>query len=134
MKELTTEASIAKLDEVIDFIDSVLEEHDCPMKIMTQINVAAEEIFVNIAHYSGSEKATITVSESGGMAEITFTDSGRPYNPLEKPDPDITLPAEERDIGGLGVFIVKKTMDSVNYDYRGGCNIFTMRKRIKECL
>ena len=130
MKELTTEASIAKLDEVIDFIDSVLEEHDCPMKIMTQINVAAEEIFVNIAHYSGSEKATITVSESGGMAEITFTDNGRPYNPLEKPDPDITLPAEERDIGGLGVYIVKKTMDSVSYNNRDGCNVFTMCKRI----
>ena len=131
MKELTTEASVAKLDEVIDFIDAFLEEHECPMKTMTQINVAAEEIFVNIAHYSGSEKATITVSKSDGMAEITFTDSGRPYNPLEKPDPDITLPAEERDIGGLGIFIVKKTMDSVSYDCRDGCNIFTMRKRIE---
>ena len=130
MKELTTEASIAQLDEVIDFIDEFLEEHECPMKIMTQINVAAEEIFVNIAHYSGSEKATITISESDGMAEITFTDSGRPYNPLEKPDPDITLPAEERDIGGLGVYIVKKTMDGVSYNHSGGCNIFTMRKRI----
>ncbi len=130
MKELTTEASIAQLDEVIDFIDAFLEEHECPMKIMTQINVAAEEIFVNIAHYSGSEKATITISESDGMAEITFTDSGRPYNPLEKPDPDITLPAEERDIGGLGVYIVKKTMDGVSYNHSGGCNIFTMRKRI----
>ena len=130
MKELTTEASIAKLDEVIDFIDAVLEEHGCPMKTMTQINVAAEEIFVNIAHYSGSEKATITISKSDDMAEITFTDSGRPYNPLEKPDPDITLSAEERGIGGLGVFIVKKTMDSVSYNYRDGCNIFTMCKRI----
>ncbi len=130
MKELTTEASIAQLDEVIDFIDAVLEEHDCPMKIMTQINIAAEEIFVNIAHYSGSEKATITISESDGMAEITFTDSGRPYNPLEKADPDVTLSAEERDIGGLGIYIVKKTMDSVSYNYRDGCNIFTMCKRI----
>ena len=78
MKELTTEASVAKLDEVIDFIDAFLEEHECPMKIMTQINVAAEEIFVNIAHYSGSEKATITVSKSDGMAEITFTDNLTP--------------------------------------------------------
>jgi len=130
LKELTTEASIAQLDEVIDFIDAVLEEHDCPMKIMTQINIAAEEIFVNIAHYSGSEKATITISESDGMVEMTFTDSGRPYNPLEKADPDVTLSAEERDIGGLGIYIVKKTMDSVSYNYRDGCNIFTMCKRI----
>ena len=130
MKELTTEASIAKLDEVLDFIDAFLEEHDCPMKTLTQINVAAEEIFVNIAHYSGSEKATITVSKSDDMAEITFTDSGRPYNPLARPDPDTTLSAEERDIGGLGVYIVKKTMDYVSYDNRDGCNIFTMRKKI----
>lgn len=130
MKELNTEASIAKLDEVLDFIDAVLEEYGCPMKAMTQINIAAEEIFVNIAHYSGSDKATITISKSGSMAEITFTDSGRPYNPLDKPDPDVTLSAEERDIGGLGIYIVKKTMDAVSYDYRDGCNIFTMRKRI----
>lgn len=130
MKELTTEASTDKLDEVLGFIDEILDEWDCPMKITTQINIAAEEIFVNIAHYSGASEARISVGKSGDMAEITFTDSGRPYNPLEKADPDITLPAEERDIGGLGVYIVKKTMDGVSYDYRDGCNVFTMRKRI----
>ncbi len=130
LKELITEASTEKLDEVLDFIDAFLEEWECPMKVMTQINVAAEEIFVNIAHYSGANEAKISVGKSGDMAEITFTDSGRPYNPLAKPDPDVTLSAEERDIGGLGVYIVKKTMDEVSYDYRGDRNIFTMRKRI----
>ena len=130
MKELTTEASTEKLDEVLGFIDEILDEWDCPMRITTQINIAAEEIFVNIAHYSGSAEARISVGKSGDMAEITFTDSGRPYNPLARPDPDVTLSAEQRGIGGLGIYIVKKSMDEVSYDYRDGCNVFTIRKRI----
>ncbi|MBR0257037.1 MAG: ATP-binding protein [Synergistaceae bacterium] len=130
MKELITEASTEKLDEVLDFIDGFLNEWECPMRVMTQINIAAEEIFVNIAHYSGSENAKITIVKSGDMAEITFTDSGIPYNPLARPDPDVTLPAEKRRIGGLGIYIVKKSMDEVSYDYRNGHNVFTIRKRI----
>ena len=130
MKELITEASTEKLDEVLDFIDGFLDEWECPMKITTQINIAAEEIFVNIAHYSGSNEAKITIAKSGDMAEITFTDSGIPYNPLARPDPDVTLPAEDRIIGGLGIYIVKKSMDAVSYDYTDGHNVFTMRKRI----
>lgn len=130
MKELITEASIEKLDEVLDFIDAILDEYDCPMKITTQINIAAEEIFVNIAHYSGSDEAKISVGKSGDMAEITFTDSGTPYDPLARPDPDVTLPAEDRSIGGLGIYIVKKSMDAVRYEYIDGHNVFTMCKRI----
>ncbi|MBR0152084.1 MAG: ATP-binding protein [Synergistaceae bacterium] len=130
MKELITEASTEKLDEVLDFIDGFLNEWECPMRVMTQINIAAEEIFVNIAHYSGSENAKISIGKSGDMAEITFTDSGIPYNPLARPDPDVTLPAEKRRIGGLGIYIVKKSMDEVSYDYRNGHNVFTIRKRI----
>ena len=130
MKELITEASTEKLDEVLDFIDGFLDEWECPMKITTQINIAAEEIFVNIAHYSGSNEAKITIEKSGDMAEITFTDSGIPYNPLARPDPDVTLPAEDRIIGGLGIYIVKKSMDAVSYDYTDGHNVFTMRKSI----
>ncbi|MBR1438492.1 MAG: ATP-binding protein [Synergistaceae bacterium] len=135
MKELTTDASIQKLDEVLDFIDELLEEWNCPLKTVHQINIAAEEIFVNIAHYAygeGTGEAKITVGKSGDMAEIIFTDSGTPYNPLAKPDPDVTLPAEEREIGGLGIYMVKKSMDEVEYQYRDGCNVFTMRKFIGE--
>ena len=134
MHELITDAKTENLDEVLDFLDGHLEEWDCPMKAVTQINIAAEEIFVNIAHYAygeeGAGRAKISIARDGGSAVITFTDSGTPYNPLEKPDPDVTLSAEDRQIGGLGIYIVKKSMDAVNYEHRDGQNIFTMRKEI----
>lgn len=133
MHELTVDAKIENLDPVIDFLDEHLEEWQCPMKIMTQINIAAEEIFVNIAHYAygeGTGDAKITIECKNDSVEITFTDSGTPYNPLEREDPDVTLSAEERQIGGLGIYIVKKSMDSVNYEYTDGHNVFTMRKGI----
>ena len=133
MKELTTEADIQKLDEVLDFIDGYLEQWNCPLKALHQINIAAEEIFVNIAHYAYGDstgEAKISIGKTGEFAEIIFTDSGMPYDPLAKPDPDITLPAEERDVGGLGIYMVKKSMDEVSYEYKDGCNVFTMRKLI----
>ena len=121
-------AEIEKLDEVTAFIDAFLEEHDCPMKIQMQIDLCLEEMFVNIAHYA--YPAEILVSESGGTVTITLIDSGLPYDPLKKEDPDITLGAEERQIGGLGIFLVKKNMDAVSYRYEDGKNIFTMQKAI----
>lgn len=130
--ELVIDAKTEKLDDVLDFIDGFLEEHGCPMKAMNQINIAAEEIFVNIAHYSGSEKARITITESDGLVSITFADTGTPYDPLAKPDPDVTLSAEERDIGGLGIFLTKKIMDWVSYEHKDGYNILTMRKVMKK--
>ena len=132
--EIITEAKTEKLDEVLDFVDAALEEWECPMKILNQINIAVEEMFVNIAHYAYGENegtASLNINESDGVVEITLIDSGTPYNPLEKPDPDVTLSAEEREIGGLGIYMVKKMMDSVSYEFRDGCNIFTMRKKVK---
>ncbi len=133
MHELITDAKIENLDEVLDFIDQHLEEWGCSMKTTTQINIAAEEIFVNIAHYAYGEeggKARITIERKGDDAEITFTDSGVHYDPLAKEDPDITLSAEERQIGGLGIYIVKKSMDSVSYEYRDKHNILKISKAI----
>ena len=130
--ELTTKAKTENLDEVLDFIDEALEDLGCNMKTVNQINIAAEEIFVNIAHYAygnGEGDAKITVSEKDGQVDISFADRGTPYNPLERADPDVTLSAEEREIGGLGVFLVKKLMDGVSYEYKDGCNIFTMSKK-----
>ena len=133
MNEFVVDAQIEKLDEVLDFIDQLLEEWDCNMKTITQINIAAEEIFVNIAHYAYKNhngKAHILIEHKGPDVEITFTDNGTPYNPLEHDDPDITLSAEEREIGGLGIYIVKKSMDSVNYEYRDNHNILKFSKKI----
>ena len=114
-----------------------LEEIGCSPKIQMQITVAAEEIFVNIANYAynpGKGKATVRVevSESPLSIAITFMDNGKPFDPTKKADPDVNLPAEERDIGGLGIFMTKKIMDDVKYEYVDGKNILTLKKGIEK--
>lgn len=121
------------LDEVLAFVEEQLEEYECPMKIRIQISVAVEEIFVNIAHYAyekGEGDASIQVEAAGEPLQvtITFSDGGIPYNPLSRAEPDITLSAEERGIGGLGIYLVKKSMDDVVYEYRDGKNVLTIKK------
>lgn len=121
------------LDEVLAFVEEQLEEYECPMKIRIQISVAVEEIFVNIAHYAyekGEGDASIQVEAEGEPLQvtITFSDGGIPYNPLSRAEPDITLSAEERGIGGLGIYLVKKSMDDVVYEYRDGKNVLTIKK------
>ena len=133
MKELEIEAITENLSEVLAFVDEQLEAADCPMKIQMQIDIAVEEIFVNIAHYaykSGTGKAVVRVETlpDPPSVDITFIDNGIPYDPLTKEDPDITLSAEERPIGGLGIFMVKKSMDDVRYEYLDGHNILTLKK------
>ena len=100
-----------------------------------QIEVAAEEIFVNIASYAyapGKGRATIRVEVSDDPVTVclTFIDQGMPYDPLSMKDPDVSLPAEDRPVGGLGVFMVKKTMDDVTYEYKDGKNILRMKKNL----
>ena len=133
MRSLEIKATVENLDIVTDFLNEQLEETDCPVKTQMQIDLAAEEIFVNIAHYAyGDETGTAVISAyiSEGRAVITFEDCGIPYDPLAKPDPDITLAAEDRAVGGLGIFMVKKSMDDVRYEYRDGKNILTLVKRL----
>ena len=130
---LTIDALNENLNTVMEFVDEQLELNGCSMKAQMQIELALEEMFVNIANYAYEGKpgkADIIFSCNDGVAEITLSDSGKPYDPLKKADPDITLSAEERKIGGLGIFLVKKNMDSVTYKYEDGKNIFTMSKRI----
>ena len=132
MKELVIEADIEKLDQVLAFVDAELEAFECSMKAQMQLDIAVEEIYVNIAHYAygeGQGMATIQMETEPGQTTITFIDSGTPYNPLEKEDPDISLPAEERPIGGLGIFMVKKSMDYVTYENRDGQNVFAITKK-----
>jgi len=133
MKRITLPAKVENIDNVIDFVNEELERFDCPMKVIMQIDIAVEEIFVNIAHYayaSGEGEATITcaVEEEPLCVVVRFADRGMPYDPLSKEDPDITLSAEERDIGGLGVYMVKKSMDAVDYEFTDGQNILTIKK------
>lgn len=133
MKELELEALTENLPKVLAFVDEQLSSADCPMKVQMQIDIAVEEIFVNIAHYAYSTekgKATVRIEilPDPPAVDITFIDNGIPYDPLAKPDPDVTLSAEERQIGGLGIFMVKKSMDDVKYQYLDGHNILTLKK------
>ena len=135
MKELTVEAKTENIDVVNEFIEQILEPLDCPMKALLQINVAIDELFGNIAYYAyapdtGEATVQISVEEDPRTAVITFIDSGIPYNPLTAEDPDITLSAEQRKVGGLGIFLVKKTMDDMHYEYRDGKNILQIKKKI----
>ena len=136
MDKITIEAKVDNLNEVLAFVDEKLEANDCPMKVQMQIDVAVEEIFVNIASYAYNPEigpATISceVSEDPLEVTISFMDSGVPYDPLAKEDPDVTLSAEERQIGGLGIYMVKKSMDNVSYEYKDGQNIFTIKKSLE---
>ena len=131
----TFPAKIDALSDVLGFVDESLEAYECPMKIQMGICVAIEEVFVNVARYAygdGEGDMTLGISFDNESRDITFrmTDKGTPFDPLKKPDPDITLSAEEREIGGLGIFITKKTMDSVSYIYENGENVLTMIKKI----
>ena len=127
MKEIDITAVVENLSTVIDFVDEQLQAANCPMKIQMQIDVAVEEIFVNICNYAyspdvGPATVRVSITDQPPMVDITFIDNGVPYDPLKREDPDISLSAEQRGIGGLGIFIVKKSMDDVKYEYRDGHN------------
>ena len=132
-KKLRVPALPEKLDEVTAFIDGVLEENGCPMKMQMQIDLAVEEIFVNIASYAyggANGDAEIGLFVENGEITMVFTDAGIAYDPLAKPDPDVTLSADDRPIGGLGIFLVKKIMDAVTYRRENGLNVLTVKKKI----
>ena len=135
MTKKTFPAKVEALSDVLGFVDQMIDSYGCPMKIQTALCVAIEEVFVNVAHYAygggeGDMALAIGFDEESRTITFRMTDKGIPFDPLKKPDPDITLSAEEREIGGLGIFITKKTMDSVTYTYENGENILTMTKKI----
>ena len=135
MTKKTFPAKTEALSDALGFVDQMLESYECPMKLQMAICVAIEEVFVNVAHYAypeGQGDVTIAIGfdEESRTATFCMTDQGVPFDPLQKPDPDITLAAEEREIGGLGIFIAKKTMDTVGYAYENGENVLTMTKKI----
>lgn len=135
MKELTIDATVENIEAVTAFVDEQLEAMDCPMKAQMQIDIAIDELFGNIAHYAynpevGPATVRVEVLDEPLSVVITFIDNGVPYDPLKKDDPDITLSAEEREIGGLGIYMVKKTMDDISYEYKDGQNILRIRKSI----
>ena len=136
MKEITIAATVENIDVVTDFVNEQLESCDCPIKAQMQIDIAIDELFSNIAHYAynpetGDATVRVEVVEDPMAVVITFIDKGIPYDPLKKADPDTALSAEEREIGGLGIFMVKKTMDDITYEYKDGQNILKIKKNLK---
>ena len=135
MKELTIAATVENIGTVTEFVNEQLEALDCPMKAQMQIDIAIDELFGNIAHYAynpdvGNATVRVEVTEEPLAVIITFIDGGVPYDPLKAADPDITLSAEERQIGGLGIYMVKKSMDEITYEYKDGKNILSIKKKL----
>ena len=133
MKEVTVAAAIENISSVTGFVDDFLDGQECSRKAKMQINIAIDEIFSNISYYAyqnetGQVTMKVDMQENPKAVCITFIDCGIPYNPLEKEDPDITLSIEEREIGGLGIYMVKKNMDEMEYEYSEGKNILVLKK------
>lgn len=137
---LTLDAKVANMEIVQNFVENQIQDFCKNKKILMKINLVIEEIFVNIVQHGYEDKGgdikiycSVKNDENPSLhAKIVFEDSGIPFNPLEKPDPDITLPAEKRGIGGLGIFITKKYMSKVEYEYKDGKNILTLIKNLDE--
>lgn len=135
MQELTVSATIENIPVVTKFVDEQLEKMNCSLKAQMQIDIAIDELFGNIAHYAyrpdvGPATVRVEVVEEPISVIITFIDKGIPYDPLKNKDPDTLLSAEEREIGGLGIYMVKKSMDELTYEYKEGQNILKIKKKI----
>ena len=135
MKEITITAVVENLSSVLEIVDQELEAAGASMKVQMQVDVAIEELFVNVSRYAyapetGEVRIQIGFDKQTSALLVTFIDSGVPFDPVAKLDPDITLGAQEREIGGLGIFMAKKNMDSMEYRREDGKNILTVTKRI----
>lgn len=135
MKEMTINATVDNIPQVTSFVDGQLEALGCPIKAQMQIDIAIDELFGNIAHYAynpdvGPATVRVEVLREPLAVVITFIDNGVRYDPLAKDDPDITLPADKRELGGLGIYMVKKCMDEITYEYKDGQNILRIKKHI----
>lgn len=135
MKEILLPARVENIDVVTDFVNEQLQELDCPVKAQIQIDVAIDELFGNIARYAydndeGEAIVRVESGDEGNSVTITFIDGGKPFDPLKRDDPDVTLSAAQRNIGGLGIFVVKRTMDDVSYKFENGKNILSIHKKL----
>lgn len=135
MRNLSVIAAKERIDDVLSIVAEEIEEHECKRKAVLQVNMAVEEIFLNICSYAyGEKKGDVELSvdmDDDGILTMVFIDGGIPFNPLEKEDPDIHIPIRERLPGGLGIFMVKKTMDELQYEYLSNKNILTVKKSMR---
>ncbi len=128
-------AKLEGMDLILAFVSLLLDNHGCAAKVRTKLRMAVEELYVNVTLYaypSGDGWVEIRGNVENGMATFRLIDGGKPFDPLEKPDPDTLLSGEDREIGGLGIFMVKSMVDELEYEYSGGCNRLTLKKQISE--
>ena len=135
MKEISIDAVLDNVAVVTDFVNEQLENMNCPKKVLFQIDIAIDELFSNIARYAYSPGTGNALVKFEAISEplsvrIIFIDSGKPFNPLQTEDPDISLSKDEREPGGLGIFLTKKIMDNIDYEYKDGHNILTIMKKL----
>ena len=135
MDEITVEAATKNISKITNYVDEALERLGCPPKAKAQIDICIDEIFSNIARYAygpgtGSATVRLDFDETERLVSLTLIDRGSPFDPRDVPDPDITSPLDERPIGGLGLFMVRKMVDALDYRREDGRNILTIRKRI----
>ena len=129
MRKISLKPELENLESATAFFEDILSENGAPMRIVSQINVVVDEIYSNIVHYSGATSVTLGCEADAHRVLMRFSDNGRPYDPTQKADPDVSLPLEEREAGGMGIFMVKKIMDDISYAYLDGFNVLTMEKR-----
>ena len=127
---LETIPNASSISQVNDFMENILQSVNVPLKISTKLCVAVDEIYSNVVHYSGAKKAGIHFIHENDCVKVIVWDDGVEFNPLLNIDPDTSLSAEERPIGGLGIYMTKQMMDSVAYEYKDNLNYFTMTKNI----
>ncbi len=135
MAEIDVIAIKENLPQVLGFVDRELEQSGCGMETMLEIDMAVEEIFVNVCSYAydpeiGQTTIRTEIKQEPLSVILSFIDGGIPYDPLKKTDPKLNIPMKERTIGGLGIFLVKQTMDDVTYEYKDGKNILTIKKKL----
>ena len=127
---ITVVPSMETVPQVADFMETEMEKLEVSPKISMKLMIAIDEIYSNIVRYSGATEATVSIEKANNTLKLYFKDNGKPYNPLDAKDPDITASAEDRNIGGLGVFMVKKMLDNVEYKYVDNFNILTLTKNL----
>ena len=129
MHKIRVKPEAGSLEAATGFFTEPLRQQNAPARVVSQVSVAVDEIFSNIVRYSGATAVTLGREAGEGFLRLRFSDNGRPYDPTQAPAPDVTLPPEEREIGGMGIFMVKKMMDQISYLYADGFNVLTLEKR-----
>lgn len=130
LPSLTVKPALESLGRVMEFIEGEMEKAEVPLKTANKLLIAFDEAYSNVIHYSGAQQAEISCGTKDDVLILRICDDGVRYDPFEAEDPDTTLSAEDRNIGGLGVFMIKKMMDSLEYAYEDGHNLLTMKMKL----